>query len=278
MTRAEMSKAVSGLDPADYLVEGSGPSIVLLHSSMASKSQWREFVSTFRDRFRVIAIDLYGYGSAPFPDHGDAFSLDFEARRIDSILKSLLPSTEKFHLVGHSYGGAIGLRFALTRPEKLVSLTLFEPTAFYLLDPKDVGLIEIVGLIADLKAMLGRGEVEAATARFVDYWNGVGAFAELPETRQRKLMEQIQKVMYDFHALLNESSLVDEYRRLIVPVCLIGGEFSTRSVHRVLDVLARVLATRCQLNWVAASHMAPVTHPAEVNVVIDHFIRRVEKG
>ena len=41
-------------------VEGCGPPIVLLHSSMSSKSQWRELIESLRDRYRLIAIDLLG--------------------------------------------------------------------------------------------------------------------------------------------------------------------------------------------------------------------------
>ena len=48
-------------------VEGCGPPIVLLHSSMSSKSQWRELIDSMRDRYRLIAIDLLGYGESAMP-------------------------------------------------------------------------------------------------------------------------------------------------------------------------------------------------------------------
>jgi len=39
------------------------------------------------------------------------------------------------HLVGHSYGGSLMARMALMTPESVRSLTLIEPTLFYLLAP-----------------------------------------------------------------------------------------------------------------------------------------------
>jgi pimeloyl-ACP methyl ester carboxylesterase len=35
------------------------------------------------------------------------------------------------HLVGHSYGGGVALRAAVERPERIASLTLYEPSAFH---------------------------------------------------------------------------------------------------------------------------------------------------
>ncbi len=270
-----MSKSGEWFDVAEVLVDGSGPPIVLLHSAMASKSQWKDFIAAFRDRHRLIAIDLCGYGAAPSPERGGAHSLEAEAKRVETILASTLYTGERYHLVGHSYGGAVALRLALTRPSAICSLTLFEPTAFHLLDANDMGRAEISRLNADLKAFLGRNDAVTATRRFVDYWNGAGAFGNLPDIRRQKLIALLPKVMRDFRALLAEPLSTIDYQRLTVPICLMGGEFSTRAAHSVLTVLASIFEGQCQLHWVPASHMAPVTHSDEVNFVINRFIREI---
>ena len=87
------------------------------------------------------------------------------------------------HLVGHSYGGAVALRFAMQQPERLRSLVLIEPVAFHLLrdeapDPANRLPLQR-GDGGRRPCVEGRGRAATtgrAMARFVDYWNGEGAW------------------------------------------------------------------------------------------------------
>src|SRR6187455_1007850 len=44
---------------------GNGPNVVCLHSSAASSSQWRPLMDQLCDKYRVLAVDLYGEGKSP---------------------------------------------------------------------------------------------------------------------------------------------------------------------------------------------------------------------
>ena len=90
---------------SEYIREGSGAPVVMLHSSMSSKEQWSRLSTGLNGDFHTIAIDLYGYGDGDYPQNPSSFSLADEALRIDTIITELI-GTEHFHLVGHSYGGA----------------------------------------------------------------------------------------------------------------------------------------------------------------------------
>ena len=82
----------------------------------------------------MLAIDLYGAGRSPQWPSARPLSLAEEV----ALLAPVLASTERpFHLIGHSYGGAVALRAALTHPEKLASLIVFEPVLFSLLMAED---------------------------------------------------------------------------------------------------------------------------------------------
>ena len=54
----------------DVLDAGTGPPVVLLHSSVSGNRQWKALIAELRDRHRVLAINLLGYGSTP-PWPGD---------------------------------------------------------------------------------------------------------------------------------------------------------------------------------------------------------------
>src|SRR5690349_5114417 len=80
--------------------------------------------------FRVLACDMSGCGRSPaFPAHLP-YTLDEEVAFLDPAFES---AGDSFHLVGHSYGGAVALKAALRHRGRLQSLTLFEPVLFSLL-------------------------------------------------------------------------------------------------------------------------------------------------
>jgi len=279
LARAQANLSTGAGPAADMHIgsrmEGHGPAIVLLHSSMASKSQWRSLMERMRGSHRLIAIDLHGYGDSAMPTCGERFSLLDEVRLVQSKLAQLLEPRESFHLVGHSFGGGVALRLAHADPERVRSLSLYEPTAFHLLDRGDAALREIEAVADATQAAMRNGRVADATELFIDYWSGKSAYAALPASRQALLASLLPKVPLDFQALLNDPLRPSDYRHIAVPACLIAGRHSPDCAHAIVSVLAAVLADR-ETHEVDAGHMAPLTHPEVVNPIIDEFIRRVD--
>ena len=44
---------------------GSGTSVICIHSSASSSSQWRALMSSLSGKYHAVAVDLYGYGKRP---------------------------------------------------------------------------------------------------------------------------------------------------------------------------------------------------------------------
>lgn len=261
--------------PDGVIVEGHGPAIVLLHSSMASKSQWRSLMQRMCSTHRLIAIDLHGYGDNAMPECHGRFALSEEVRLVESKLKHLLGPAERFHLVGHSFGGGVALRLAHAAPERLASLSLYEPTAFHLLEASDPIFQEVVAIAHATQAAIDNGRTAEGAALFIDYWNGVGSYATLPPSRQALLTSLLLKVPLDFQALLEDPLRCSDYRQIAVPTCLLAGRRSPVCARAIVSVLAAVLH-RQEMHQVDAGHMAPLTHPNIINPIIDGFIRGVE--
>ena len=114
---------------ANFREEGSGSTVVCVHSSASSSSQWRTLMGSLSNRFRVVAMDLYGYGKSPAWPGEHVLRLDDEI----ALMAPILETAGKFHLVGHSYGGLVALKLALNDASRIASLTLYEPTCFFLL-------------------------------------------------------------------------------------------------------------------------------------------------
>jgi pimeloyl-ACP methyl ester carboxylesterase/quercetin dioxygenase-like cupin family protein len=259
-------------------IEGSGQPVVLLHSSMSSKNQWSELIESLRGSFRLIAIDLLGYGDTAMSPAGAGYRLEDEVGLVEGVLSRELAPDEPFHLVGHSYGGVVALQLAAKVPTRRVrSLSLYEPIAFHLLPPDDPGLSRVEETWHEIEAWLDAGNARGGAARFVDYWSGAGAFAALRETRQSVLAALVPKMLLEFRAVATADSGVVAYREIQAPALLMAGRQSPEPAQRLTSILADILP-RATCVKVAAGHMAPITHPDLVNPVLERFIRDVEAG
>ena len=240
---------------------GQGPGAVLLHSSGATGQQWRALCEALVGCRRVLAPDLFGYGSSgPGPDHP---ALEQEADIVAALADRVIGPID---LVGHSYGGAVALRFALDHPERLRSLTLIEPVAFHLLQngkPAERGALAEVLAVAEAVRRGGQG-----MARFFDYWNGPGAWDALPDEKRSGLAKLADSVIRNFSAILAETAPLAQYRRIAIPTLLLGGARSPAPARRVLALLASGLGKVRHCTIGAAGHMLPLTHCDLVNTEI----------
>src|SRR3954453_1086049 len=89
------------------IAEGSGPAVLMLHGSGpgTTAAAWRPLIDAFAGRFRVIAPDLPGFGSAPAAPISSGIS----------VLAEFLPDGEPCAIVGNSAGGALALELARAR-------------------------------------------------------------------------------------------------------------------------------------------------------------------
>ena len=178
---------------------------------------------------------------------------------------------ERFHLVGHSYGGATALRFAYANPERLVSLSLYEPVAFHLLAKEDPALVIVLQLADDISAYINQSKYSLATEMFVDFWSGKGTYSSLNELRRSFLDHFIKKVTLDFLAGLNEPLTTKEYQQIQIPTCLVRGTQSPLPTQQIADNLEATLP-QMQTHQVDGGHMAPISHADIVNGIWETFI------
>jgi len=251
--------------------EGQGKAVVLLHSSMSSRNQWRALAEQLRSRYRVITIDLLGYGDSRMRRRDTNYRLADEARHVESVLANALLPCETFHLVGHSYGGVVALSLAQRAPQRLDSLTLYEPLAVHLLPPRDPARLEFELLGERVGHDAAADNATAGAARFIDHWSGQGSFSALPPLKQRAFTALLPKVLMEFRAVSGERRITSWLRDFDVPVCLMHGNSSPSSARRVIAFLAALLPRIRRIEF-GAGHMGPVTHPDMVNPEIARFI------
>ena len=260
---------------ASFREAGTGTGVVCVHASASSSGQWRALMDRLANRFRVLAVDLHGYGQSPaWPDDRELTLAD-EARLIEPVFRA---AGERFHLVGHSYGGAVALRAALDDPSRLRSLVLYEPVLFAALmqdDPEQPAAREIASVRDDTNAAVDRGELDRAGERFVDYWMGAGAWASTPDKRRPAVAGAMRKVKAEWHATFTEPTPLAAFSRLTIPTLLLVGAESPASSRGVARLLTARLPNLTVVELPGIGHMGPVTHPELVNPEIEAYLDRV---
>lgn len=262
-----------------FKTPGEPAPAVLLHSSGSTANQWRDLTTLLAAERTVATPEQWGCGATPPWAGKRPFSLAEEAAPVIELIEA---TRRRVHLVGHSYGGGVALHIARRRPELLSSLTLIEPTAFHLLKDGSgedlAALREIVSVAEAIGLAIQGGRPRYGMARFVDYWNGAGAWDGMPTGRQDTLIARVAKVPLDFRALLHEEATVANVRSMTVPTLLVRGSESPRPAIRVAEVLSRTLPQCTTVEIAGAGHMVPLTHGPDVNPLIRDFVARHDRA
>lgn len=108
-------------------ITGEGPPLVLLHGFMASFYSFRRIVPGLAEHFRVISIDLNGFGLTERPASPEAYRIGDQADLVARVLAEIdaVPAT----ILGHSYGAAVASVTALRHPEAVRGLILVSPAS-----------------------------------------------------------------------------------------------------------------------------------------------------
>ncbi|WP_162247147.1 alpha/beta fold hydrolase [Rhizobacter sp. Root404] len=251
---------------------GNGPTVVCLHASASSSAQWRALTERLSGRFRVLAVDLHGCGRTPGWPGPLPLQLDDETTMLDPVWDR---AGARFHLMGHSYGGAVAMHAAIRHVDRVASLLVYEPVMFGLLnklEPDSMAASEINGVRADTSRFVASGHLDAAAARFGAYWLGDEAWAALTPERQAAMACAMPNVMPQWQAAFAEPPTRIEFGALSMPIQLLGGVCSTAAARAVSRLLADMLPHVFREELPGCGHMAPVTSPERVNPAIERFL------
>jgi pimeloyl-ACP methyl ester carboxylesterase len=118
-----------GIEVSD---QGQGPAVVLLHGWPDSGRMWRNQVPALTGAgFRVIVLDLRGFGASDAPAEVEAYGLAQLFGDTVAVLDQL--GVERAHVVGHDWGAALAWGMAALAPDRvdhLVALSVGHPSSF----------------------------------------------------------------------------------------------------------------------------------------------------
>ncbi len=265
---------MSFLPPNVNFVEAGsgGPVVMLVHSSVSGARQWRSLMDDLKDRFRVRAVNLFGYGKTPPWRAGATQSLDDHARLVEAALPA---NAGEICLVGHSFGGCVAMKAAARLAGRVARLVLLEANPFYLLAQcgRTDSFAEAMELRNWVKKFGSLGEWATAAEKFADYWGSPGTWRAMAPERRAAFSQALKPNYFEWDAVMNETTPVKEWAKVLPHATLLAYDPGT-----VLPVreIAAILRHSCP-NWTykelpGAGHMAPLTRPDLINPLIRSFV------
>jgi pimeloyl-ACP methyl ester carboxylesterase len=102
----------------------SGEPLVLVHGYTGDVTDWRHQIPEFARTHRVLVMDHRGHGKSDAPTDRASYTIGALAADVEAVIAHV--GFERYHLLGHSMGGAVVQEIALRSPHRLISLTLHD--------------------------------------------------------------------------------------------------------------------------------------------------------
>jgi pimeloyl-ACP methyl ester carboxylesterase len=154
---------------------GTGPPALALHGLGGTKGSFLPTVAALAGRFRVIAVDLPGFGDSDKPI-GAAYDPRFFAGAAVDLLDAL--ALDRVHLIGNSLGGRVALEIALRHPSRVRRLALLAPSLAWRRQRPGLPLLRLTRPELGLVQLAPRRVVEAIVHRLIpgadDGWTAAG--------------------------------------------------------------------------------------------------------
>jgi pimeloyl-ACP methyl ester carboxylesterase len=257
----------------DFIEAGSsGPRVILIHSSVAGARQWRRLMDDLQERFRVRAVNLFGYGKTPpWPNERSQTLLDQAC-----LVEAALPAgSDEVYLVGHSFGGSVAMKAAALMAGRVTRLVLLETNPFYLLQQAGeiAAFAEAMALRDCIKEFGALGQWETAAERFADYWNGPGSWRDTPPERRVAFAKAIQPNFFEWDAVMDETTSAQQWADLLPPATLVAYDPGTvLPIRKIVEVLRQTDTPWIYREVPGGGHMAPLTRPELINPVVSAFL------
>lgn len=260
---------------------GSGPVVVLLHGGIidAAHLSWGAAIDALADEFRVIALDLLGYGESEIPDI--SYSTGLHVDLVEGFLDAI--DVGRANVVGVSLGGGVALGLALQAPEKVGRLVVVDSFGLGRALPNDdvSYLLSRLPILNRLSISLLRRSRRLAAA-------SLGAIVHDPDSIPDELAD-------DFYAHLQRpgvglafrrwrrheitrtgyrTAYTDRFHEIEQPTLVLHGTeddlfpaaWAERAAARIPDADLRVVEE--------CGHWLPREKPAECNDAIAAFLTR----
>jgi pimeloyl-ACP methyl ester carboxylesterase len=254
--------------PIAIFSAGAGPPLVLVHGATADHTTWRTSGPLLAARHTTHAVDRRGRGAS-----GDAadYAIEREFEDLVAVVGALAAeSGGPVDVVGHSYGGRIGLGAALLTP-RLRRLVVYEGAP-----PPAIGRgYQDERTLARIEALVAAGAHDEALATFMRDVVGMPA-ADLAAFRADPIWPRraaaVETTIRELRAEISPAASLEALGRVRQPVLQILGGASSRVFGEATRALDARLRSGRTVTIDGARHAAHHTHAPVFTAAIEAFL------
>jgi pimeloyl-ACP methyl ester carboxylesterase len=239
-----------------FIEEGNGPVLILLHGLFGALSNWVDVVSHFSKKYRIV-IPLMPIYTLPV--------LNTNVKALAEFVHDFITykNFKDVVLIGNSLGGHVTLVYVKKHPQNIKAMVLTGSSGLY------------------ENAMGGsfpKREDYNFIRQKVEY-----TFYD-PQTATKELVDEVFGIVNDKGKLIRILSLAksairhnmsDDLAEMKLPVCLIWGKNDTITPPDVAEEFHRLLPDS-ELHWIDKCGHAPMMEqPAEFNRILDGWLSKL---
>jgi proline iminopeptidase len=207
--------------------------LVLIHGGPGYPHDYLEPLEDLAEDRSVIFYDQLGCGNSDITTDPTQWTLEYFVSELQTLINSL--KLEKYHILGQSWGSAVAVAFALTKPNGLVSVILSDPyisTSHWVKDAERL-LEELPSNMQDALKKSDKASEEYKAASKEYYFRFVNRFSSKPEAvirADKKMNKEIYRYMWGFEEFSPSGTLITldltpQLSEIQVPVLLLCGRY-----------------------------------------------------
>jgi pimeloyl-ACP methyl ester carboxylesterase len=259
-----------------YYEEGKGPPLLLIHGFGASTYTWRHVAPGLAKSYRVIAVDLKGFGQSDKPFDG-RYSVYDQAELLAQLIED--KDLRDLTLVGHSFGGGVALLLALEANQRLdgriTRLVLLDSIAYPQNIPVFFRLLD-VPLVSQLGVRMVPPSVQARVALQIAYFDDSKIDPEEIELYAAPLKTAAGKhaIIHSARQIVPEdiAELSERYKTIDLPTLILWCDHDRIVPLEVGIKLRRTLPNSTLRLIEDCGHMPQEEQPASTLALIKGFI------
>ncbi len=261
-----------------YVEEGSGEPMVFVHGLVTDLRTWQPLKREIAGQYRFIAYTQRYFGTKPWNDAGQQFSVATFADDLARFIVSL--DAGPVHLVAWSYGGLVATVAALKRPSLIRSLILYEPSIITVLpeasDEAKTAREDRAKMLAPAIAASKAGDCVKASRLLLESvikLSPGGSYRE-SESLQAMVDENARTTPLALAAPPPPDVTCDMLKNFSRPTLIMRGEQTHTAYALINEAIGKCVPGAEQVILPNLNHDGPLRDPAGFSAAILDFLSR----